>query len=60
MNVKQIRELAQIVRENGLSAIEIGEGDTHVRIERAAAPAALWIALPKRGAQGLEEGKGEV
>lgn len=25
-----------------------------------AAPAALWIALPKRGAQGLEEGKGEV
>ncbi len=45
MNVKQIRELAQIVRENGLSAIEIGEGDTHVRIERAAAPAAAPAAL---------------
>ena len=40
MNVKQIRELAQIARENGLSAIEITEGESHVRIERAAAPAA--------------------
>ena len=32
MNVKQIRELAQIARENGLSAIEITEGESHVRI----------------------------
>ena len=40
MNVKQIRELAQIARENGLSAIEITEGESHVRIKRAAAPAA--------------------
>ena len=42
MNIKQIRELAQIVSENGLSAIEIVEGENRVRIERAvAAPAAV-------------------
>ena len=35
MNIKQIRELAQIVSENGLSAIEIAEGENRVRIERA-------------------------
>ena len=41
MNIKQIRELAQIVSENGLSAIEIAEGENRVRIERAvAAPTA--------------------
>ena len=33
MNIKQIRELAQIVRENGLSALEINENDTRIRIE---------------------------
>ena len=42
MNIKQIRELAQIAAENGLSAIEIAEGENRVRIERAAAaPAAI-------------------
>ena len=42
MNIKQIRELAQIAAENGLSAIEIAEGENRVRIERAvAAPAAV-------------------
>ena len=42
MNIKQLRELAQIVSENGLSAIEIAEGENRVRIERAvAAPAAV-------------------
>ena len=42
MNIKQIRELAQIVSENGLSAIEIAEGENRMRIERAvAAPAAV-------------------
>ena len=45
MNIKQIRELAQIVSENGLSAIEIAEGENRVRIERAvAAPAAVPTA----------------
>ena len=42
MNIKQIRELAQIAAENGLSAIEVAEGENRVRIERAvAAPAAV-------------------
>ena len=42
MNIKQIRELAQIAAENGLSAIEIAEGESRVRIERAvSAPAAI-------------------
>ena len=42
MNIKQIRELAQIVSENGLSAIDVAEGENRVRIERAvAAPAAV-------------------
>ena len=42
MNIKQIRELAQIAAENGLSAIEITEGENRVRIERAvSAPAAI-------------------
>ena len=42
MNIKQIRELAQIVSDNGLSAIEIAEGENRVRIERAvSAPAAI-------------------
>lgn len=42
MNIKQIRELAQIAAENGLSAIEIAEGENRVRIKRAvSAPAAI-------------------
>ena len=42
MNIKQIRELAQIAAEDGLSAIEIAEGENRVRIERAvSAPAAI-------------------
>ena len=35
MNIRQIRELAQIVRENGLSALEISENDNKIRIECA-------------------------
>ncbi len=36
MNVRQIRELAQILRQNGLSAIEVTEGEYHVKLECAA------------------------
>ena len=36
MNVRQIRELAQILRQNGLSAIEISEGEFRVKLESAA------------------------
>lgn len=34
MNIKQIRELAQILRQNELSALEITEGETCIRMER--------------------------
>lgn len=33
MNIQQIRELAQIVRENGLSALEVSENECRIRIE---------------------------
>ena len=46
MNIKQIRELAQIVSENGLSAIEIAEGENRVRIERAVAAPAAPVPAP--------------
>ena len=36
MNIKQIRELAQIVSANGLTELQIDEGDTHIRMARAA------------------------
>ena len=52
MNIRQIRELAQIVRENGLSALEISENDSKIRIECArgevvvAAPATAAAPTP--------------
>ena len=52
MNIRQIRELAQIVRENGLSALEISENDSKIRIECArgevvvAAPAPAAAPTP--------------
>ena len=50
MNIKQIRELAQIVHDNGLSALEISENDNHIRIERACqqqvAPAPVAAPVP--------------
>lgn len=52
MNIRQIRELAQIVRENDLSALEISENDTKIRIECArgaevAAPASIPEPIPQ-------------
>ncbi|MBQ3574700.1 MAG: acetyl-CoA carboxylase biotin carboxyl carrier protein [Clostridia bacterium] len=40
MNIKQIKELAQIVRENGLSALEVSENESKIRIECEQKPAA--------------------
>lgn len=34
MNVKQIKELAQLLKQNDLSALEIVEGDSRIRLER--------------------------
>lgn len=39
MNIKQIKELAQIVRENGLSALEVSENESKIRIECELKPA---------------------
>ena len=50
MNIRQIRELAQIVRENGLSTLEISENETHIRIdcerEQVVATAPVAAAAP--------------
>ena len=35
MNIKQIRELAQILSQNELSALEFTEGETRIRMERS-------------------------
>lgn len=37
MNIKQIRELAQILSQNELNSLEIVEGDTRIRMERGGA-----------------------
>ena len=37
MNIKQIKALAQILAQNDLSALEINEGETHIRLERTVA-----------------------
>lgn len=34
MNTKQLREMAEIMKENGLSMIEITEGETHIQMIR--------------------------
>lgn len=44
MKIDDIRALAAIMSESGLSAIEIDECGSHLKLERAAAPAA---AAPK-------------
>lgn len=57
MKIDEIRELAAIMRESGLSAIEIDECGAHIKLERAAcaapvaaapapAPAAEPVAAP--------------
>ena len=64
MNIRQIRELAQIVRENGLSALEISENDSIVRIECArgevvvAAPAPAPVQVSEAPAPVVREESG--
>ena len=60
MNIRQIRELAQIVRENGLSALEISENDSKIRIECArgevvAAPATAAVQVSEAPAPVIRE-----
>ncbi len=45
-----IRQLAELLEETGLSEIEIGEGEQHLRVVRAgAAPALAAVAPPSTG-----------
>lgn len=45
MNIRQIRELARIAQEHGLTALEVSEGETTVRIERGQAVAGAAPAV---------------
>ena len=62
MNIKQIKALAQILAQNDLSAMEINEGETHIRLERtvaqpAAQAGAVLVAppMPAAAAQSAQE-----
>ena len=46
MNIKQIKSLADILKESDLSVLDISEGELHIHMERgtAAAPAAVALA----------------
>ena len=62
MNIKQIKALAQILAQNDLSALEINEGETHIRLERtvaqpAAQAGAVLVAppMPAAAAQPMQE-----
>ena len=62
MNIKQIKALAQILAQNDLSALEINEGETRIRLERTAAqpvaqPGTVLVAppMPAAAAQPMQE-----
>ena len=44
MNIRQIRELALIIRQNDLSALEVTEGDLHIRMEREITAESVSVA----------------
>ncbi len=57
MNIKQIRELAQIVKECGLTALEITEGETRIRLKGGAgAPSAGAVPQPVLSPSAAVEG----
>ena len=62
MNIKQIKALAPILAQNDLSALEINEGETRIRLERtvaqsAAQAGAVLVAppMPAAAAQSAQE-----
>jgi len=40
MNIKDIKALAAVLKQSELTVLDVSEGDLHVRLERAAKPAA--------------------
>ena len=49
MNIENIRQLAQILNESGLTGIEVAEGDTRIRLEKNVYSARRASALPPAG-----------
>ena len=50
MNIREIKALAQIMMQSDLSALEVVEGESRVRLERNQAEARPAAALPVMGA----------
>jgi len=46
IDVRRIRELADILNEAGLTEIEIDQGGARIRIAKAPAPIAAWSSTP--------------
>ena len=44
MNIKQIKSLADILKENDLSVLDISEGELHIHLERGTAAAPATVA----------------
>lgn len=53
MEIQQIKEIAAAMKGNGLTAFEITEGNTILRMERQPAPAAVQAAVPAAPAQSV-------
>ena len=67
MEIEKIRELAEILRESGLTALEVREGEDKVRLEKAPVQAvyAQGAAAPApsasaAGVQAIPQGSGVV
>lgn len=64
MNIKQIRELAQILSQNDLNALEINEGEMRIRMERGSTapvvqpPKGENVAIRPESAQPEEQDAG--
>ena len=46
MNLRQIRQLAALMNESGLTTLEVSEGDTHILMKKEAAVAAAPAPMP--------------
>ena len=62
MDVKEIESLARLMKENGLTALELTEGEAKLKLERrmepAAAPAPAAPAAPVAAALGVTPAEG--
>jgi acetyl-CoA carboxylase biotin carboxyl carrier protein len=52
MDIKQIKEIARTMKENGLTSVEITEGDTCLRVERKGTPYVANTAEPTENSAG--------